>query len=371
MNILILGGYGYAGLAVARLLAGIEGNHRVMLGGRNEQKCREATSALGLPSGSGRQMDASSGSSLRENLSDVDLLLVASSSTQWAETVIRACLDSGCDYFDIQMPFPEKHRALNRHREEIEKKKRTFVTDGGFHPGVPAAMVRWAGLHLEELEKVEIGCMVRADWGKLRFSSDTIVEMVEELHYYEPKIVRNRQVQRVKAGSSKRIQFSKSKAKTPCAAMWLPELAALPSMFPALTEVGFYISGFNPVTDLATIPLVLAALKIAPGFSKARLGSLLSWSLRNFSKPPYRTQINMQAYGIVQGTRCRQILNISHPDPYTMTAIPVVAAIKQYLQAPGARPGLWFQGQYVEPVGFMRDLAALGAEMTYLNPTER
>ena len=371
MNILILGGYGNAGLAVARLLAGLEGNHRVMLGGRNDQKCREAASALGLPPGSGRQLDAGSASSLRQNLSDIDLLLVASSSTQWAETVIRACLDSGCDYFDIQMPFPEKHRALNRYREEIEKKKRTFITDGGFHPGVPAAMVRWARLHLEELEKVEIGSMVRADWGKLHFSSDTIAEMVEELLYYEPKIVLNRQVQRVKAGSSKRFQFSKSKGKTLCAAMWLPELAALPSMFPGLKEVGFYISGFNPVTDLVTIPLVLTVLRIAPGFSRARLGSLLCWSMRSFSRPPFCTQMNMQAFGIVQGTRCRQVLNIAHPDPYMMTAIPVVATIKQYLQAPMARPGLWFQGQYVEPVRFMRDLATLGAEMTYLNPAER
>ena len=46
-----------------------------------------------------------------------------------------------------------------------------------------------------------------------------------------------------------------------------------------------------------------------------------------------------------------------------MTAIPVVACVRQWLAGP-RRPGLWFQGQYLEPEALLRDMARLGVTIT-------
>ncbi len=50
-------------------------------------------------------------------------------------------------------------------------------------------------------------------------------------------------------------------------------------------------------------------------------------------------------------------------DAYALTAIPVVACVRQWLAGP-RRPGLWFQGQYAEPEALLRDMARMGVAIT-------
>ncbi len=51
---------------------------------------------------SAQQVDATDPASLRQALHGVDLMLVAAPTTHHTETVVRAALDAGVDYLDIQ-----------------------------------------------------------------------------------------------------------------------------------------------------------------------------------------------------------------------------------------------------------------------------
>jgi len=42
-----------------------------------------------------------------------------------------------------------------------------FIADGGFHPGLPAALVRYVAPHFDRLEKANVGSVINVDWASL------------------------------------------------------------------------------------------------------------------------------------------------------------------------------------------------------------
>jgi saccharopine dehydrogenase (NAD+, L-lysine-forming) len=99
---------------------------------------------------------------------------------------------------------------------------------------------------------------------------------------------------------------------------------------------------------------------VAPRHSLRPLTRLLRWGLNRFSRPPFGTLLQLEASGQAGGAPQRLALSIGHADGYALTAIPAAACLRQYLEG-GAQPGLWLQGEWVEPEQFMHDLARLGA----------
>ena len=55
-------------------------------------------------------------------------------------------------------------------------------------------------------------------------------------------------------------------------------------------------------------------------------------------------------------------MKISHEDGYALTAIPVTACIKQYLEG-NKKPGLHFQANFVDPPKFFDDMKEMGVEV--------
>ena len=85
--------------------------------------------------------------------------------------------------------------------------------------------------------------------------------------------------------------------------------------------------------------------------------------MRTFHRPPYCVELVAQARGRRAGKTAEAAIRVSHPDGYALTAIPVVAAILQYLDAPAAKPGVWTMGCYVEPNRLLADMADMGVEV--------
>jgi saccharopine dehydrogenase (NAD+, L-lysine-forming) len=71
----------------------------------------------------------------------------------------------------------------------------------------------------------------------------------------------------------------------------------------------------------------------------------------------------VDAKGQRNGTPREVKVRIEHEDGYELTAIPVVAYLRQYLDGPARKSGLWMMGHLAEPVRLMKDMEAMGAKV--------
>ena len=90
-----------------------------------------------------------------ENVDESRLTLtprrIAAPTTHHTETVIRAAIQAGVDYLDVQLS-DAKLAALRACQHEFEKRNLCFVTEAGYHPGLPSVMVRYAAGKLDSIE---------------------------------------------------------------------------------------------------------------------------------------------------------------------------------------------------------------------------
>jgi len=300
------------------------------------------------------------------------MVIVAASTTRHVQTVATAAVEAEIDYLDIQLSTEEKLTALESLRGKIEGKGLCFITDGGFHPGLPAAMIRYAALKLDALYKANIGSLMNVDWGNRQFSDATIGEFMDEIiaeiAYPRPAIYRNHHWQQASMFSSQdypKFNFGKPYGSHYCAPMFIEELRLLPELFPTLQETGFYVSGFNWFVDRVVFPPLIIAAKVHPRGKFKLLNALLFWGLRTFSKPPYITRLQLEVSGEKQGVPTNIKFRISHSDAYRLTAAPVASCLRQYLDGTGRKPGLWLMAHFVEPIGLFNDMKAMGISMDF------
>jgi saccharopine dehydrogenase (NAD+, L-lysine-forming) len=250
-------------------------------------------------------------------------------------------------------------------REKIERKGRCFITDGGYHPGVPAAMVRYAATKFDTLEVANISAAFQLNWKELQFSESTTSEFIDELKNFNPLVLKNKKWIKMSMKELPKFDFGELFGERYCPPMFLEELRSLPNAIPSLSETGFYIAGFNWMTDYIIMPIAFAAFKMFPEKAKRPTGKLLSWGLKNFSKPPFGAIIQLEAKGLKDKQNSFMHMRLTHDDAYVLTAVPVVACLLQYLNGSIRRPGLWFQANLVEPTQFFRDIERLGVGITF------
>jgi saccharopine dehydrogenase-like NADP-dependent oxidoreductase len=268
-TILLLGGYGNTGRPLARLLLQETPAHLV-IAGRDGEKAARAAEELDRESGVGRASglaaDAADPLSLRRAFAGVDLVVVASSTARHAGVVAAAALEAGLDYLDVQYST-RKIAVLQALAGEIGAAGRCFITDGGFHPGLPAALVRYAAPCFERLDSAVVGSVIKENWAGFDLPDDTAIELVEELNDFVPLVFKQGRWQKAPFGGFleyRRLDFGPVFGLQPCVAMFLEEMRSLPEDFPSLRETGFYVGGFNPFVDWVVMPLCLLAMRVAP-----------------------------------------------------------------------------------------------------------
>lgn len=141
-GILILGGTGYSGRRIARHLLE-HPKADVALGARYLDRAEELAESLNRQHSDVRartvHADASQPGSLRRAVAGQSMVVVAAPTAAYAENIIRACPEMEVDHLHMQLFVLLQSRA-----EEIELAGRCFITDAGFHPGLPSALVRYA-----------------------------------------------------------------------------------------------------------------------------------------------------------------------------------------------------------------------------------
>lgn len=371
-TLLLLGAYGNTGRLLAALLLR-ETAACLLLGGRDEARAAAQAAALNsqFPDRCRPvRLDAADPDSLRAPFAAADMVVVTASTVQYARQVATAALAAGCDYFDVQVSAA-KNAILRALAPQIEAAGLLFITDGGFHPGLPAAMVRYAAPRFDLLHSARVGSVIKIDWGALGFSRDTLAEFAAEFADFRMVDFADGRWQAQGMWgmmAPPRMDFGPPFARQPVMPMFLEEMEPLPDLIPGLRETGFYVGGLNPVTDWLVSPLVMAGLRVAPRRGRQPLGDLFAWSLRTFSRPPYGTRLKLEARGMKDGRDHALDLQIGHDDGYALTAIPAAACLLQMLAGQIAGPGLRLQGLAVEADRFMADIGRLGARVDETAP---
>jgi len=355
-TILILGGYGATGRCLARhLLAEME--HKIVIAGRNLAKAQAFVDSLHDQRVTAEQVDATDPSSLKQALQRADFLLVAAPTTHHTETVLRAALDAGVDYLDVQYS-DLKLEGLRASEREINERKLCFVTEAGYHPGLPSAMIRYAASKLETIESARVAGYL--NMGNLPYT-EAVDELMEGFIHYQAQVYKNGAWTKPGSWDTRKFDFGEEIGRRTCYSMFFEELRCIPDMYPTLSETGFYISGTNLLADLILTPIILVGLKIAPKRGIRPLGKLMWWAMGN-SKPPYRLVLKVEATGQLNGRQARVEASIEHEDGYELTAIPVVAFLLQYDQI--RQLGLHMMGHLAGPDRLLNDMQRMGVRVT-------
>ncbi len=363
---LIIGGYGNAGLSIARLLLS-ETPIQLVLGGRNLDKAQQAAEILNREFGAGRvtakAVDCANRESLRCAFPGHSIVVVASSTIDYTRNVAEAALEAGIDYFDIQIASSAKHLTLQSLTSRIEEAGRCFITDGGFRPGIPAALVRFAATQIPQLESAVVASAFQVDWKAKEFALSSAGEFVDELKSYSTLVLRNGVWSKAKLSEMQQVDFGTPFGAKPCTPMFMEEFRSLPKVIPTLTETGFYSAGFGSLVDYGVIPVSLLLVKLIPVRSKSLVARLFLWGLKNGTNPPYGSVLKMDAKGTQGEKQVNLTMAVYHEDPYLLTAISAAICLQEYFCGSIRRPGLWCQAELVEPAHFVESLERLGAKL--------
>jgi Saccharopine dehydrogenase NADP binding domain len=355
MRIALLGGYGNAGRAIARLLRTHTAFDLLLLG-RDAERAHDEARALRLVEASGSvswaTADARNPARLRELLTGWDVLVVASSTIPETGLAADAALAAGCDWLDLNLSAPAKREALRIRAGRIREAGLCFVTDGGVHPGLPGALVRHAAGRMP-LRRAWVAARYDIDWATLRVSSATREEFLDELAASELRLlVGGRWVRGYRY--ARRFDFGAPLGSATCVPVFLPELLEVRDALPGLEELGFFVAGFGAVADWIVMPVAALGVRVAPK-ARTALAHFLGWGLSTFGSVGRGSAVVMEAEGS-GGERTR--LRLFHRDAYILTAAPVVATLRQWVDV--RRPGLHTQAGFVDPERLIDDVAGLG-----------
>ncbi len=362
MRIIALGATGNAGREIAALLGpGLAAGDELVLAGRDRSRLARSRDAVTGPARvTTARVDAADAAAVRELVDGAGLVVVTLGRPDLVPELARAVLDAKADWFDTMLSTPAKLAALRRLAGELTGRGRCFVTDGGFHPGLPGALVRWAAGRLDELVEADVFGAIRTDWRAGTLADSTVTELLEEIAGFDMVAWVDGRPRTLRWRDCPTVDFGPPIGRRRCVPMPLAEIEALPRAVPSLRRCGFYLGGFGAAMDHLAMP-VLLSLARAPALRPAAL-RLTRWSFARLASPPppHQIAVRLVARGSHGGAPATATVTVRGEDGYRLTAAPAVACLRGILDQTIRRPGLHLQAHLVDPEPFLRDLAGFG-----------
>ncbi len=349
---LILGGYGAAGRAIARLLLR-ETSLDVTLAGRDAKQASAAAAELGSDRVGAAQVDANDTASLGAGLEGCDLIIVCIPLEGIAHGVAQTAIEAGIDWIDISLG-PLKAQALQLLTPRIEQSGRCFVTEAGALPGLPSALVRLAADRLGEVRAAAVSALIKESDSALGSALDMVRQVATPASVHEAGGWR-----RASLMATRSFDFGDPFGTHRCFPTDLIELRELPEQL-GMERLAAYVAGVNPVVDLLLMTFATTGLGRFDSAVRA-CARLMVRANRRFTRAPHGVRIKLEAEGSGDGAPRRLDLLVSHEDGYEITAIPLVACLLQLLDGSIRRPGLHYMGCAVDPRRLLEDMRRLGA----------
>ena len=365
MRIVALGATGHAGTEIVRLLAPrLAVTDELVLAGRNPAKLAATAAEVSGPVRlSTAVVDATDHDAVRTLFDGAQLVIVTVSRPDLVGRLAELAIEAGADWIDTMLSTPTKLEALDALSERITEAGLCFVTDAGFHPGLPAALVRWAGARLDELVEADVHAGMHVDWKADELSDSTVAEMLDEFDDFTMETWIEGRRRPLRWSECPTVDFGPPIGRQQLVPMPLAEMDDLPQQYPGLRRCGFYICGFGPAMDYLALPVIAVMAKLA------RLRPVTirftRWCFTRLAnqKPPHRLVVRLDATGRRGGQPASVSVSVAGADSYLITAAPVVACLSQLIDGSVRRPGLHCQAQLVEPNRLLDDLAEFGLEV--------
>jgi saccharopine dehydrogenase (NAD+, L-lysine-forming) len=359
-TILILGGYGETGKVLCSYLL-LKTNVAIVIAGRRlleaKRICAELKKSFPNRSVSAVFADAADYQSLITVFEDIDLIIDATSAVNFISNVAKAALEVKADYLDYH--FDQNVLVeLEKLKPEIENSGQIFITQAGFHPGLPAAFVRFSAMQFDELKVANVGMAMNARIEK----PESIYELVDTIADYKVDIFKKRKWQRAGYKDFKKFYFGTRFGNRTCFPIQLAEMKILPKMFP-LEETGVYVAGFNWFADYFVFPLAFILFAFKKGLGRHLIAKLFTFSFNHISGDARGVSLVVEAEGMNNGRTRKFRLAAEHNDAYAFTVIPIIACVKQYLRG-DLKSGLWMMGHLVDPDRLIQDMEAMGIAIT-------
>jgi saccharopine dehydrogenase (NAD+, L-lysine-forming) len=184
----------------------------------------------------------------------VNMVVVASSTTSCAKQVAEAALRHHVNYyFDIQLSSKSKIQDLTALEAQIRAANTCFVTDGGVHPGVPGALVRYAQAMANNdstttmaVLSANVYLLFRPNWKQYKFSPATQKEFIQEMCQMPPMLYRNGAWVDTGWTCTPTFDFGPPFGKQMCMPMYLQEMKNIAEdnqQMMMMQEMGVYVSG--------------------------------------------------------------------------------------------------------------------------------
>ena len=357
MTILVLGGYGGTGKVFCRYLLK-ETGVKVIVAGRSLEKAEALAATLKneYPSDRifARFADASDTGSLRAAFRDIDFVLVAATTTTWAKQIAETALEAGIDYLDIYFQ-QDVYPVLEGLSERIRAAGRCFITQAGFHPGLPAAYIRKGAEYFDHYDKAIIAFAMKVKIEK----PESVYELVDLVADYKADIYKEGKWQVATYKDTLTIDLGRRFGVKSCMAMDMVETRTMPELF-HLKETGVYTTGFNWFVDYVVFPAMMLTQMVKKGSFRHFWAKALIWGLNKFSGIDEGIVFLLQAEGEKDGKRRTVRIVSEHDSAYDFTVIPVIACLKQYVDGSLCKPGLWMMGRVVDPGRLLRDMENMG-----------
>jgi saccharopine dehydrogenase (NAD+, L-lysine-forming) len=365
MRIVALGASGNAGREIAVLLGpGLAASDELVLAGRDPAKLARAAAAVASPASvTTARVDVTDLDAVRELVAGATLVVVTVSRPDLVGDLARIVMEAGADWFDTMLSTPGKLAALQALSDEITGRGCCFVTDGGFHPGLPAVLVRWAAGRLDELTEADVVAAMRMDWRADTLADSTVAEMFDEFADFDLVAWVDGESRRLGIRECPSVDFGPPIGRKTCVPMPLAEIAALPRLYPGLRRCGFYVGGFSPAMDYLVLPVLIGMAKVR-SLRPAAI-RLARWSFRRLATypPPHRLVVRLDATGTRGGRPVTASVSVQGEDGYLLTAAPAVTCLRGVLDGLIRRPGVHLQANLVDPEPFLRGLTAFGLDV--------